>query len=89
MYLVLIIDTEKSEESVSLEKQVKPKRNINLIAAINVILSVMIGSGIFVSPTAALKYSGSIALCLIVWTLSGIVSLLCKFNFIIIFEITR
>lgn len=52
------------------------KRNIGLMAAVNVIISVMIGSGIFVSPTAALKYSGSIGMCLIVWTACGLISLM-------------
>lgn len=46
------------------------------MAAINVIISVMIGSGIFVSPTAALKYSGSIGLCLVVWAACGVISLM-------------
>lgn len=46
------------------------------MSAVNIIIGVMIGSGIFVSPTAALKYSGSVGLCLIVWTLCGFVSLL-------------
>lgn len=54
------------------------KRGIGLLAAINIIISVMIGSGIFVSPTAALRYSGSIGFCLIVWTACGIISLLGK-----------
>lgn len=52
------------------------KRNIGLMAAVNVIISVMIGSGIFVSPTAALEHSGSIGLCLVVWTACGIISLM-------------
>ncbi|XP_030766225.1 b(0,+)-type amino acid transporter 1-like [Sitophilus oryzae] len=36
----------------------------------------MIGSGIFVSPASALKYSGSVGMCIVVWTVCGIVSLL-------------
>lgn len=52
------------------------KRNIGLLAAVNIIIGVMIGSGIFISPIAALAYSGSIGLCLIIWALCGIVSLL-------------
>ncbi|XP_029734960.1 b(0,+)-type amino acid transporter 1 [Aedes albopictus] len=52
------------------------KREMGLMSAINVIISVMIGSGIFVSPTAALKYSGSVGFCLVVWAVCGIISLL-------------
>lgn len=55
-----------------------PKRNIGLLAAVNIIISVMIGSGIFVSPTAALRYSGSVGFCLIVWVVCGGISLLGK-----------
>ncbi|CAD7080758.1 unnamed protein product [Hermetia illucens] len=61
------------------EKVAKPvglQRRLGLLAAVNIIIGVMIGSGIFVSPTAALKYSGSVGLCLIVWAACGIVSLL-------------
>lgn len=52
------------------------KRNLGLLAAVNVILNVMIGSGIFVSPQAALKYSGSIGACLCIWIICGVISLL-------------
>lgn len=52
------------------------KKNIGLLASINIIIGVMIGSGIFISPTSALQYSGSVGLCLIIWALCGIVSLL-------------
>lgn len=52
------------------------KREMGLMSAINVIISVMIGSGIFVSPTAALKYSGSVGFCLVVWAVCGGISLL-------------
>jgi solute carrier family 7 (L-type amino acid transporter), member 9/15 len=58
------------------EKSVGLQREMGLLAAINVIIGVMIGSGIFVSPSAALKYSGSVGFCLVVWTLCGIISLL-------------
>lgn len=52
------------------------KREMGLLAAINVILGVMIGSGIFISPQAALLHSGSIGACLVVWIACGIISLL-------------
>lgn len=55
---------------------VQLKRELGLFSAINLILAVMIGSGIFVSPAFALKYSGSVGMCLVVWIVCGIVSLL-------------
>ncbi|XP_044270360.1 b(0,+)-type amino acid transporter 1-like isoform X2 [Tribolium madens] len=55
---------------------VQLKRELGLFSAINLILAVMIGSGIFVSPASALEHSGSVGMCLIVWTLCGIISLL-------------
>lgn len=39
------------------------------------------GSGIFVSPSQALQRSGSVGLCLIVWMVSGALSLLCALTF--------
>ncbi|XP_014354855.2 b(0,+)-type amino acid transporter 1 [Papilio machaon] len=60
---------------------VKLKRELGLFSAVNLILGVMIGSGIFVSPSSALEHSGSVGLCLIIWTLSGIISLLGALSF--------
>ncbi|KAJ8713805.1 hypothetical protein PYW08_007425 [Mythimna loreyi] len=60
---------------------VKLKRELGLFSAVNLILGVMIGSGIFVSPASALEHSGSVALCLIIWTVSGIISLLGALSF--------
>jgi solute carrier family 7 (L-type amino acid transporter), member 9/15 len=52
------------------------RREMGLMAAINVIIGVMIGSGIFISPQAALEHSGSIGACIIVWISCGVISLL-------------
>ncbi|GAB0089843.1 b(0,+)-type amino acid transporter 1 [Sergentomyia squamirostris] len=57
-------------------KTVGLKREMGLLAAVNIIIGVMIGSGIFVSPTAALKYSGSVGMCLVVWAVCGVISLI-------------
>lgn len=48
---------------------------MGLLAAVNVILNVMIGSGIFISPQNALKFSGSVGACLLVWIICGVISL--------------
>lgn len=68
MHLAVVKDEPKKGEGLT--------RNIGLMAAVNIIISVMIGSGIFVSPTAALRYSGSVGFCLFVWVACGIISLL-------------
>ncbi|KAJ8971078.1 hypothetical protein NQ317_014751 [Molorchus minor] len=58
------------------DEPVQLKREIGLFSAVNMILAVMIGSGIFVSPASALRYSGSVGLCIVIWAVCGIVSLL-------------
>ncbi|CAK9802865.1 b(0,+)-type amino acid transporter 1 [Anthophora plagiata] len=52
------------------------KRELGLFSAVSIIVAVMIGSGIFVSPTSALERSGSVGFCLIVWITCGFLSLL-------------
>lgn len=64
---------DKAEEPA---EKVGLKREMGLLSAINVIIGVMIGSGIFISPQAALQYSGSIGACLVVWIACGFISLL-------------
>ncbi|XP_072378552.1 b(0,+)-type amino acid transporter 1-like isoform X1 [Diabrotica undecimpunctata] len=57
-------------------EKVQLKRELGLFSAINFILAIMIGSGIFVSPASALKYSGSVGMCMVVWVSCGLISLL-------------
>lgn len=58
------------------------KAKMSLLNGITVIVGSIIGSGIFVSPTGVLLYTGSVNLALIVWIISGVfsmVSLGCDF----------
>nr|CAD7586636.1 unnamed protein product [Timema genevievae] len=63
-------------ESDTNQEGVHLKRELGLFSAVNLIIGVMIGSGIFVSPASALERSGSVGLCLIVWAVCGVISLL-------------
>jgi len=52
------------------------KRNINLFNAINVVVGVIVGSGIFVSPKGVVMEVGSVGMSLVVWGSCGIMALL-------------
>ena len=52
------------------------QKKITLQNGIGLIVGNIIGSGIFLTPTYVLRHSGSPAMALVSWTVSGILSLL-------------
>lgn len=72
------IDTnDNRKSSVSLDSGgVKLKKELGLVDGVAIIVGVIVGSGIFVSPRGVLLHSGSIGQALIVWTLSGALSMI-------------
>ncbi|XP_053613012.1 large neutral amino acids transporter small subunit 1 [Plodia interpunctella] len=54
---------------------VRLKKELSLLNGVAIIVGVIVGSGIFVSPSLALKHSGSKGMALIVWVLSGFLSM--------------
>lgn len=58
---------------------VELKRELNLLSACNLIISSIIGTGIFVSPSSILAYTGSVGLSLVIWIISGVLSLLGRY----------
>lgn len=62
-------DNKRLDEDITL----KPK--MTLLNGVTVIVGSIIGSGIFVSPTGVLLHTGSVNMSLIVWTLSGVFSM--------------
>lgn len=57
---------------------VRLKRELGVLAATCHMVGTMIGSGIFVSASSALRYTGSVGLCLIVWASCGLLCFLGK-----------
>ena len=67
----------KSGDSVpeNEEPSNKLKRELGLLDAVSIIVGIIVGSGIFVSPKGVLAYAGSPGMSLLVWTFSGLLSM--------------
>uniref|UniRef100_A0A672GPK2 b(0,+)-type amino acid transporter 1 n=2 Tax=Salarias fasciatus TaxID=181472 RepID=A0A672GPK2_SALFA len=74
LYKIVTMDKKEPEG-------LKIKREIGLIGGIALISGTMIGSGIFMSPQFVLSYVGSPGASLLIWTISGIVSMLAALSY--------
>ena len=54
---------------------VKLQKELTIFNSITIVVGEIIGSGIFISSTQVLQYSGSFGLTLIFWTLGGLISM--------------
>ncbi|XP_077296852.1 L-type amino acid transporter minidiscs [Arctopsyche grandis] len=54
----------------------KMKKELGMMDGVAIIVGVIIGSGIFVSPKGVLRYSGSTGQAIIVWIMSGVLSMI-------------
>ncbi|XP_067345621.1 b(0,+)-type amino acid transporter 1 isoform X1 [Channa argus] len=67
---------------VSQAKDQKPvkatvlQKDVGLVSGICLIVGTMIGSGIFISPTSVLLFSGAVGPCLLIWTACGVLATL-------------
>ena len=66
--------TDENDEAK--DQQVKMKKELGLLEGVAIILGIIIGSGIFVTPKGVLKEAGSVGLSLLVWCLYGFLSMI-------------
>ncbi|BFZ07908.1 hypothetical protein BsWGS_10947 [Bradybaena similaris] len=57
------------------ESRVAMKRDLGLVGATSIVVGMIIGSGIFISPKNVLQATGSVGLCLVIWVVAGIAQL--------------
>lgn len=70
----LIAFSDKKTDDNSPGDRVQLKKQLGLVDAVGIIVGIIIGSGIFVSPKGVLSHSGSIGFGLMVWVASGVLS---------------
>merc|ERR1719489_99982 len=68
--------SEKQPASLKSSSNVELKQRFGLMNGISLIVSTIVGSGIFLSPSVVQKCVGSAGVALIVWVLSGFVSMM-------------
>ncbi|GFO25039.1 large neutral amino acids transporter small subunit 2 [Plakobranchus ocellatus] len=53
------------------QQEIVLKKQLGLLNGIGIIVGIIIGSGIFISPKGVLLEAGSVGSCLLVWALTG------------------
>lgn len=61
---------------------VKLKRNLGIFDGVAMVVGLVVGSGIFVSPVGVLANSGSIGLSLIFWALGGVAAAIGSMSYV-------
>lgn len=58
------------------EERVKMRKQLGLLEGVAIILGIIFGSGIFISPKEVLNYTGSVWGALSVWAICGVLATL-------------
>lgn len=66
----------KPDHEAKRDTGIQLKKELGLLDGVAIIVGVIIGAGIFVSPKGVLRSSGSIGLGLGIWILSGVLSMI-------------
>lgn len=68
-------------DDVSESGAVVLRREIGLWGCVSIVVGIMIGSGIFISPKGILANTGTVGVALVVWVMCGVMSLLGALSF--------
>ena len=68
-----LLEASCSTDKVNEERQLK--KEFTLFDTVNVVVGQLIGSGIFITPTIVLRYTGSFGLTLIYWAVGGLIAI--------------
>lgn len=58
------------------QEKIGLKKSINLFTGCSISIGIIVGSGIFITPTTVLANAGTVGLSLCVWILAGLISLI-------------
>ncbi|XP_067012096.1 Y+L amino acid transporter 2 [Anabrus simplex] len=64
------------EEPLKPTEKVRMKKQLGLLEGVAIILGIIFGSGIFISPKGVIQEVGSVGLSLVVWVLCGLLSMI-------------
>ncbi|XP_053974275.1 Y+L amino acid transporter 2 [Hylaeus anthracinus] len=76
MQLINSDNEEMSQKEVRGDGKVQMKKQLGLLEGVAIILGIICGSGIFISPKGVIKEVGSVGVSLIVWVLCGLLSMI-------------
>ena len=64
----------ESRESGEFSSSIQLQKQLGLMDGVGILVGIMVGSGIFVSPTGVVQFAGSSGLSLVIWAVTGILS---------------
>lgn len=67
---------DKDDKESSDSSSFKMKKELGLLDGVAIIVGVIIGAGIFVSPKGVLQHTGSTGQAIVVWIMSGVLSMI-------------